>query len=79
MAVGGGENGNYVTYATFDNQHFHTLLNPSNPSGIITLVIGGQKGEYAANECVDLNMVLKAARKFAETGKLDETVLWSEP
>ncbi len=42
------------------------------------LVIGGQKGNYPANQCVDLLHCLLAARTFTEVGKLDDLLTWEE-
>jgi hypothetical protein len=76
MAIGGGKDGRYVCYATFDNEIFHNLLNPSKQEGIVMLVAGGQEGDYSAKMIVDLDAVLAAARTFAENGELDQSVEW---
>jgi hypothetical protein len=76
MAIGGGENGKYIVYATEDNQKFLTLVNPGAPAGKCLLVAGGQRGEYDLRICVDLSAALEAAREYAESGQLATTLTW---
>jgi Immunity protein Imm1 len=75
MAVGGGK-GKYVVYLTFDNELFHYLIDPSKSDADECLVVGGQEGVYSSKLCVDMSMALKAAKTFAEFGKMDELVVW---
>jgi hypothetical protein len=79
MAVGGGENGQYIAYATFDNWTFHNLVDPSRPEDRqVTLVTGGQSGVFSARQCVDLSAVLAAAKTFVDAGELERSVHWQE-
>jgi len=76
LSIGGG-NDLYVCYATFDNESFHNLIDPSKASDQeLPLVAGGQEGLYPAQQCVNLETVLIAARAFAEDGKLSDAVSW---
>jgi hypothetical protein len=75
MAIGGG-NSKYLVYVTFDNEDFHYLVDLSQPDKSETLVVGGQEGIYPAKCCVDLSTTLKAARGFAEFGKIEKSVAW---
>jgi hypothetical protein len=75
MSVGGGI-GKYVVYLTFDNEIFNYLIDPSKPDTNENLVIGGQEGVYSARLCVDLNMTLRAAKTFAESGTMEKSVIW---
>ncbi len=76
MSIGGGAE-KYIITVTFDNFNFYILID-LNSEQIETLVVGGQKGNYPANQCVDLLHCLLAARTFAELGKLDALLIWQE-
>lgn len=76
MGIGGGENGQYIVYATPDNIVFHTLINPNATSGKVMLVAGGQRGAYEKQICVGLPEALRAARTYAESGELDSSLTW---
>lgn len=75
MAIGGGE-GKYLVYLTFDNEQFHYVVEPSNPNGDESLVVGGQEGIYPAKLCVDKDTAMKAAKTFAELGAMEKSVIW---
>jgi hypothetical protein len=77
MSTGGGKSGRYVCYITFDNQQFYSLVQEAQPNTIIRLIVGGQEGDYSAEQCVDLAYVLQAARLFADAGQLDRSLKWS--
>jgi len=76
MAIGGGENGKYIVYATPDNMSFHTLINPSAPPGKCMLTAGAQRGDYELKICVSLREALQAAKTYAETGEVDAGLAW---
>ncbi len=75
MSIGGGQ-GKYVVYATFDNETFYSLIDPSKSDQNESIVIGGQKGLYSTKSCVDLEIVLQSAKKFAESGKMLNSAVW---
>jgi hypothetical protein len=77
MSIGGGQ-GKYVVYATFDNEIFYSLIDPSKPNQDESIVIGGQKGLYPAKSCVDLEIVLQSAQKFAEFGEMLKSAAWEK-
>jgi len=76
MAIGGGNNGRYVSYVTFDNDTFHNLITPDASGQKRLLIAGGQEAEYAGFQCVNLETVLRAARTFSQTGELDSALCW---
>lgn len=78
MAVGGGEDGKYIVYITYDNLTFYSLINPHVPAGKRLLVAGGQRGSYESNLCVGLSEALCAAKTYAETGQRDSTLTWEK-
>jgi Immunity protein Imm1 len=77
MSIGGGEN-KYIVTVTFDNFNFYILIDSTKSEQIEKLVVGGQKGNYPATQCVDLLRCLLAARTFTELGKLDDLLTWEE-
>jgi hypothetical protein len=76
MAIGGG-NGEYICQVFPD---MCRLLNPEIPedSTAVKLLVVGQKSEYWAGECVPLELVLKAAKYYWETGKMAESLTWDK-
>jgi Immunity protein Imm1 len=78
MSIGGGQ-GKYVVYATFDNEIFYSLIDPSkSDQDESAVVVGGQKGLYPAKSCVNLEIVLQSAQKFAESGEMLKSAVWEE-
>jgi Immunity protein Imm1 len=77
MLIGGGQ-GKYVVYATFDNEIFYSLIDPSKSDQDESVVVGGQKGLYPAKFCVDLETVLQSAQKFAEFGEMLKSAVWEQ-
>jgi hypothetical protein len=77
MSIGGGQ-GKYVVYATFDNEVFYSLIDPSKSDQHESIVVGGQKGLYPAKSFVDLETVLQSAQKFAEFGEMLNSVVWEQ-
>jgi hypothetical protein len=76
MAIGGGKQDKYILYATFDNAVFYTLADPANGPGQAEMIAGSQAGLYKLRNCVSWNLVLRAAKTFSETGKLDSQLTW---
>lgn len=77
MAVGGGRD-KYVVYLTFDNETFYSFVEPSKPDTEESLNVGGQIGVYPARFCVEISTALKAAKTFAEVGKMDRSITWEK-
>jgi hypothetical protein len=74
MAIGGGD-ACYVVYVTFDNEEFEYLVEGAGEGDeMVSVVVGGQLGDYLGRRCVGLSMVLQAARLFAEEGKVVRSV-----
>lgn len=78
LSVGGGEKGQYVVYATFDNMKFYTLLSDQPSETEVELVAGGQVGNYSGKIVVGLAPALMAAKTFAESGEIDRRLNWQE-
>ena len=76
MGIGGGD-GKYICYATEDNSSFDNLENPLAGEGeFVSMVAGGQRSDYRAALCVGLDTVVKAAKTYAESGKLEAGLHW---
>ena len=76
MSITGG-NGTYLISATPNNDVFYDLRNPDGaPDEKFKIVSGGQTVTASAEEVVDLDTALQAARTFAEWGTFDPTLAW---
>ena len=76
LVVGGGDDGRYVVYATFDNQSFQILSRNICSDLMVDLNAGGQVGEYPERWVVGIEDALQAAFCFAANGTLDPSLLW---
>ena len=73
MAIGGGKNGKYIAYASYDDEEkIYNLVNQTGgEKELVELVVGGQRGNFPERNCVSQDMVLSAAKKFFETQAVD--------
>jgi hypothetical protein len=78
MSVGGGGDGIFISYITYDNETFFNLVDLSKSDKKVELCVGGQYGEYPEKMCVPLEKVLIAARCFATEGQLDDKLQWEK-
>ena len=77
LAIGGGA-GQYVVYATFDNERFWSLLRAQAATGVVMLNAGGQEGDYPASQVVTREQARRAGLAFLGTGELDPSQRWAE-
>ncbi len=79
MAIGGGC-GQYILYLSFeDEEQIVELVNSRETEACyVELVVGGQRGDYPKNSCINLEKVLMAAKTFFETQTPDNRLLWNE-
>jgi hypothetical protein len=76
MAIGGGD-GVYICQVF---PEMYRLLNPAVPEHSkerVSLVVGDVTDLWA-RECVPLQLVLKAAKRYYETGEMDESLIWDQ-
>ena len=78
MAIGGGDNGKYIVYATHDNITFYTMVGTDRSQGKVIFVAGGQPGDYLIRNCVTLERALRAAQVFAEECRMDSSFEWDK-
>lgn len=80
MAIGGGKDGRYITYASYnDEEELYNLVNQTgSKEELVELVVGGQRGNFPERNCVTQDMVLSAAKRFFETQEADPNMEWEE-
>lgn len=79
MAVGGDSRSGLVVYMTEDNESFLNLRARDREAGVeISVVAGGQPGEYDSSIVVTLEEALAAATCYAESGKPSDELQWEE-
>jgi hypothetical protein len=76
LVIGGGNDGKYVTYATFDNRSFKILAKRTESDELVSLNAGGQIGDYPSRWVVSLSDAMQAAFRFAQDGILDPSLTW---
>lgn len=74
--VGGGPE--YFGVSITIDEHIYTLMNDKQGNSEISLVIGGQLGNYCDNICIELIPMLEVLKYFYETGKLHESHQWKQ-
>lgn len=70
IGVGGGNNGNVISYYTRDNWNFYNLIGNPSAIGKLELVAGGQPGDYDNKYIVSLETAVKAVSELIKGGKL---------
>jgi Immunity protein Imm1 len=76
LTIGGGA-GQYVAYvSTNDEKCFNLLADQEHGSGTVSLVAGGQEGDYPAEQVVELGQVLRAVRFFYQMAGTDNGQRW---
>jgi len=76
MAVGGGD-GQYVVYVSpADNQFWNVIASETDSEDKVSLVVGGQDGDYPARQVVDKSAAIKAAERFFLDGERDPSLHW---
>jgi hypothetical protein len=79
LAVGGDSDGGLVVYATLDGETFHSLTRDgADGDPPVTVVAGGQPGDYPANQVVSADAAISAAQEFARSGELADELTWEE-
>src|SRR5580658_993287 len=76
LCIGGGFNGLYTVWYTRDNQRFFTLQGTGSKTQLVSMVCGGQRGEYSASCCANQADMLRAVETFASAGVRDEALKW---
>jgi Immunity protein Imm1 len=77
LTIGGGA-GQYVVYATFDNEVFWNLLRPQPIVGTVLLNVGGQQGDFLAAQVVDKQQARVAGHVFLNACLLNPTQQWEK-
>ncbi|WP_315795380.1 hypothetical protein [Paenibacillus sp. BIC5C1] len=74
--VGGGPE-YFIVSITIDDT-IYTLMNDKLGNSEISLVAGGQLGNYCDNICIELIPMLEVIKYFYETGKILEAHIWKQ-
>lgn len=76
LAIGGG-GGQYIVYISDPNQqHWNLIAESEDRQAVISLIAGGQDGDYPARQVVDKNSAIKAAASFFLKGERDPSLHW---
>jgi hypothetical protein len=75
LVVGGGA-GRYVVYASVARDEFWSLLRSDRADGIVLLNVGGQEGDFPAQQVVEIGQARAAAQSFLASCQLDSTQRW---
>ncbi|WP_405058263.1 Imm1 family immunity protein [Kribbella sp. NBC_01505] len=77
LAIGGSARDGLVGYVTEDNAVFYNLRSrAAKAQGRVTVVAGGQPGEYDGAAVVSLEEAFAAAVHYAQTGGRAEELAW---
>lgn len=78
LTVGGG-NGRLIVTVTADGDRFFDLVRAAPiDTSTIRLNVGGQEGEYPADQVVDEDTAIACAMTYLKSSKMDERFKWRE-
>lgn len=78
LTVGGG-NGRFIVTVTLDGNRFFDLVRAApTDTSIIRLNVGGQEGEYPADQIVDEDTAVACAMTYLKSSTMDERFTWRE-
>lgn len=78
LTVGGG-NGRFIVTVTAEGDRFFDLVHPApTDKSSIRLNVGGQEGEYPADQVVDEDTAVACAMTYLKSSKMDERFVWRE-
>lgn len=77
LTIAGG-NGQYMVYATFDNEDFWNLIRSEEVSGTVILNAGGQEGDYPARQVVSMSEAHAAGLFFLNSCRIDFSHNWEK-
>jgi hypothetical protein len=76
MVIGGGSDGRYIGYVAISDDSFQYLTSEHKDGPRVSLLIGGQEGDYPIDQVVTQTVVVTAAKTFSEIGSLDPQLMW---
>jgi len=79
LTVGGG-NGRFIVTVTAGGDRFFDLVraSPSDSTSIVRLNVGGQEGEYSADQVVDEDTAVACAMTYVKSSEMDKRFPWRE-
>jgi len=78
MVVGGGQNSKYIAYAYVKGKKWSLSNKFTVQKDAMELIVGGKKGIYPSKRLMNLEMILEAAKHFADRGALAQTFNWDK-
>jgi len=77
MSIGGGA-GRYLAHILTGEGRTKQLVDRARTGGAVPLLVGGYWCSFPRRLLVNLRTVLRAARHFAETGGLEQSLAWED-
>lgn len=77
LCIGGGRQGQYILYV-MHSEGLYTAVDPAAGEEPVTIVTGGEAREFPSRMCIGEAEVLRAAKRFFESGDLEKSVAWSD-
>lgn len=79
LTVGGGKN-QFIVSVTANGDRFFDAICPTRADARapVRLNVGGQEGEYPADQILDENTAVACAMTYLESGEMDERFKWRE-
>jgi hypothetical protein len=79
MLIGGGQSGKYIVLAQLKGKMYAATNKYAVPKGPVELTVSGKKEAYPSKRCLNLEMVLEAAKHYADRGALAQVFDWEKP
>ena len=76
MAIAGGSDNHYLVFLCHHNERFDEAVTPDAPDRTVSMVTGGQLGEFQLEDLITLDEALEAARVYHQSGQLAGGVTW---
>ncbi|WP_409334040.1 Imm1 family immunity protein [Bradyrhizobium sp. cir1] len=77
LSIGGERDKGYLVFISNTEESKYLQAPPSRRKGAQNLVIGFQPGEYPCRIIVDLDVALKVARMYFDTGRVADNGDWT--
>ena len=76
LAIAGGSGNHYLVFVCHHNKRFDEAVSPDAPEGTVSMITGGQLGEFQFEDLVTLDEALEAAQVYHQSGRLAGSVKW---
>lgn len=79
MVIGGGADNKYVVFAQLKGKNYAMANKFPVTKPLAEIIVNGKKGEFPSKRCMNLSMILEAAKHFADRGALAQVFNWETP